>query len=126
MDEPAGDHRYAAINFYRDTVEFFARALAFYEELIDEELSDISEDEHLNALLTDEVKRDHRLDKDARQVEQMRQFLDQELSKGDGRRFHCDLSLSHWAVRYLKSVGSLYLNHLRNRRNRMATSAQHL
>lgn len=118
--EPHDRHHYQWVMFYRENVEFFVKALTFYESLIDQELSDISEDEHLNALLSEDVRREFKLEKGVRDVQRMREWLQGELDKREDR-FDCDLSLSHGSVRYLKSVGMLYINYLKILRNKLSS-----
>jgi hypothetical protein len=120
--EPDDRHHYQWVMFYRENVEFYVKALVFYEGLLDKDLSAINEDEHLNILLSDDVRREFKLEKGLRDAQRMREWLQGELNKKKGE-FDCDLSLSHGSVRYLKSVGLLYINYLKIRRNKLSKRA---
>lgn len=120
--EPDDRHHYQWVMFYRETVEFYVKALAFYEGLLDKDLSAINEDEHLNILLSEDVRREFKLEKALRDAQRMREWLQGELDKRKDE-FDCDLSLSHGSVRYLKSVGLLYVNYLKIRRNKLSKRA---
>ena len=115
--EPNDRHIYNWVLLYRESVLFFIKALKFYESIIDKELSDVDEDEHLKELLTDDVKREFRLEKGVNQAQRTREWLEREIAKGEESDFHYDINMSHGSVRYIKSVCTLYIKFLYTRRN---------
>jgi hypothetical protein len=118
--EPADSHHYSWVAFLRDTLEFFVCALKYYEELLSSEAAEIEDDPHLKAFFTEEVRREIRFDRGRREVTRTRQWLEESLAKSTDK-FDCDLGLDHGTVRYLKSVGLLYLGFLKQRRNTLSS-----
>lgn len=115
--EPDDRHVHQWVMFLKEDVKFFIKAFKFYESLIDDELSAVEEDQHLKELLSDEVKKEFRLESVANQAQRTRKWYESELSKSDDDDFHCDITMSHGSVRYLKSVCMLYVKFLISRRN---------
>lgn len=118
--EPVDSHRYSWVAFLRDTLDFFVCALKFYEELLSSEAAEIEGDPHLKSFFTDEVRREIRFDRGLREAARTRQWLEESLAKSTNK-FDCDLGLDHGTVRYLKSVGLLYLGFLKQRRNALSS-----
>jgi Protein of unknown function (Hypoth_ymh). len=118
--EPADSHHYSWVAFLRDTLDFFVCALKYYEELLTSEAAEIEGDPHLKAFFTDEVRREIRFDRGQREAARTRQWLEESLAKSTSK-FDCDLGLDHGTVRYLKSIGLLYLGFLKQRRNALSS-----
>lgn len=118
--EPADSHHYSWVAFFRDSIEFFVCALKYYEELLSLEAADVEADPHLKAFFTEEVRQEIRFDRGRREVTRTREWLEEKLAKSTDK-VHCDLGLDHGTVRYLKSVGLLYLGFLKQRRNALSS-----
>lgn len=114
--EPPDHHVYSLVMFYRHTVEFFVSAVRFYEELLKNEASLVEKDEHLKNFLTQDIRREFGLGRALDEATRIRQWLEQPLIDNPDR-FDVDLNVSHKSVRYIKSVGLLYLGFLKQRRN---------
>jgi hypothetical protein len=118
--EPADNHHYSWVAFLRDTLDFLVCALKYYEELLSLEAAEVEADPHLKAFFTEEIRQEIRFDRGRREVTRTRQWLEESLAKSTDK-FDCDLSLDHGMVRYLKSVGLLYLGFLKQRRNALSS-----
>lgn len=114
--EPPDHHRYSWVAFYPDTVRFLLRAIAFYVERLEAEQRTLEADPELMALLTVETRREFRIGRDCDHAKRIQLWLQEHLDKANGD-IDVDISLDHATVRFLKSVGLLYLAHLKNRRN---------
>jgi hypothetical protein len=116
--EPPDHHSYVWITFYRHTIEFFVSAAKYYEGLLDAELTQIEADVHLKALLRDEVRREFRVDRGREEAVRVREWLEDKLAKSSEHSYDCDLHhISHGTIRYLKSIGLLYLGYVKKQRN---------
>lgn len=118
--EPHDDHLYNFVMFNRESVEFFVRAFDFYLSLLASENAAIAGDPDLEKLVSEETRRELGLGRDKEQAERIREWISDKLEK-DPDRYHVNISLSHWSVKLIKSVSLLYLSHLRNRRNVLAS-----
>jgi len=114
--EPPDRHQYLCISFYREKVLFFVAAIKYYEDLLKEEERQVEADPHLSALLTKDIRRQLRIGRDHSEATRLRERLEQEIAK-QPESFDIDISLSHRITRYLKSVGLLYLDFLKQKRN---------
>jgi hypothetical protein len=116
------DHyQYSWVMFYRDTIEFFVSSVKYYEELLVSEKSLIDEDQHLSSFLSEDVRREFKIGRTLEEATRVRIWLELQLNEHPDR-FDVDVSLTHGNVRYLKSVGTLYLGFLKQRRNKLSTN----
>lgn len=114
------DHyQYNWVMFYRDTIEFFIHAVKFYEDLLSKEASILNEDFHLNNFLTNDLRREFRIGRNLEEATRVREWLENHSNKSPDR-YDIDISLSHGNVRYLKSVGILYLGFIKQHRNALS------
>ena len=118
--EPHDDHLYNFVMFNRESVEFFVRAFDFYLSILASENAEIAGDPDLEKLVSEDTRRELGLGRDKEQAERIREWISDKLEK-DPDRYHVNISLSHWSVKLIKSVSLLYLSHLRNRRNVLAS-----
>jgi hypothetical protein len=118
MAEPGDQHNYGLVLFYRDTLEFFLEAIRFYDALLRKDLDEIARDPDLKLFLTTEESERFPVHEEVARVERVRLWLEG-LLKGDDR-FGAHASVSHGTVRFLKSIGSVYLKHLEAKRETLA------
>lgn len=118
--EPPDHHRYSWVMFYTDTVRFLVSALDFYIDLLTQETEQLNSDPCLKQFLTEDTRREFRIGRDLDQAKRCQGWLSDKLSSAEGR-FDVDISLDHGTARYLKSVGLLYLGHIKNRRNDLSS-----
>ena len=114
------NHQYNWVMFERETVLFVIRALDFYLSLLGDEEAELSSDPDLAALITEETRRELGLRSDKERTQRTKQWLEEKLAER-GESWHVDISLSHWLVRFMKSVGLLYLAKLKTSRNSLAS-----
>jgi len=117
--EPPDHHRYSWVMLYTETVKFLVSAIEFYIELVAEEADQLNSDPHLKSFLTEETRREFRIDRDLAYARRIMQWLNEKLSSAEDS-FDIDISLDHGTARYLKSVGLLYLGFIKNKRNELA------
>jgi len=113
------DYQYTWVMFDRETITFVLRAIDFYLTLLGDEEVELSSDPDLAALITDETRRELGLQRDKERTQRIRTWLEEKLAER-GDSWDVTLSLSHWLVRFMKSVGLLYLAKLRRSRNALA------
>ena len=114
------NHQYQWVMFERTTVLFVLRALDFYLSLLGDEESELSSDPDLAALITDDTRREIGIESDKERTQRIKKWLEEELARRDDS-WHVNISLSHWLVRFMKSVGLLYLAKLKTSRNALAS-----
>jgi uncharacterized protein (TIGR02391 family) len=121
MSTEKPDHyRYQWMMFYPDTLKYYLAALRHYRERLVEELGQIGHDPLFSEILGPEVVDTFPVAKEAKRfgviVDRLKSIIDAQPDAWD-----YEFNITHGEVRILKSVGLLYLAHLRQRRNDMAT-----
>jgi hypothetical protein len=114
------DHIYSWVMLNRETVVFVVRAIDFYLSLLGDEDKELAGDPDLAALITEETRRELGLGRDKERTKRVRQWLQDELDKHPDS-YDLNITLSHWFVRFIKSVGLLYLAKLKAKRNTLAS-----
>jgi hypothetical protein len=114
--EPPDHHVYNSVSFDPDTIEFYLTAFQFYESLLDGDLKAAREDPDLRAILGDKVLESYPIAKELKRVQRFRLWLEEQLKKADDV-WGIEREISHGIVRFVKSVASLYLEHLHRRRD---------
>lgn len=117
--EPPDHHHYNWVMFYTDTVRFLVTALGFYVDLLTKEAQELGSDPYLKTFLTEETRREFRIGRDLDRAKRTKEWFSEKLASA-GDRFDIDISLDHETVRYLKSVGLLYLGLIKNKRNEIS------
>jgi len=116
--EQDDNFQYNGVSIYGDSVKFYLDALAFYRDLLKKDLDALSSDPDLSILL-DVTKIQSPIRREVERTDRVTAWLDQQWDK-DVDGLGVTTNASHGAVRFLKSVGSAYLEHLRERRNAVA------
>lgn len=114
------DYQYGWVLFDRDTVLFVLRAIDFYLTLLGDEEAELSSDPDLAALITDNTRRELGLKRDKERTQRIKQWLEEKLADREDS-WDVSFSPSHWLVRFMKSVGLLYLAKLKRSRNSLAS-----
>lgn len=115
--EPNDYHTYNLLSFNSDTIHFYLESVKFYEGLLEEDVAAIKSDKDLAFLLVAQDEKNIEVLKELARVTKLKEWIREKI-KGKGyEAWDYDLTMSHGTVRFLKSVGLLYLQHLKNRRN---------
>lgn len=110
------EQMYRGIDYPSETVEYFIRSYTFYGDLLKSEVEAVKSDSSLNELLGAESGRMTAIEKELQRIERFHDFHTEQLKKYD--QFFVDIgSVSHGSLRFMKSVGLLYLAHLKEKRN---------
>ena len=117
-NEPSDDHVYTFVVLDVQMLRFLSDALAYYHALLEEDVAAIEGDPDLNLVLGAKPAELLPVKQELARVARARDFLARYLAPNAP----IDLipNLSHGAIRFLKSVGLLYLRHLRIRRDAVA------
>ncbi|MFO7633986.1 MAG: TIGR02391 family protein [Caldilinea sp.] len=115
--EPNDYHMYSWLSFNSDTLRFYLEAIKFYEALLWEDIQAIETDADLAFLLEERDKSEFEVKKELARVQRARATIEKKIEDGGSDAWDYDLTMSHGSIRFLKSVGLLYLQHLKNRRN---------
>lgn len=118
---PPDHHSYYGIMFYPDTIRFFVEATKHYQQLLKADLDAISSDKDLNAILTEDEIKGFPIYQEMLKVQRLIDMWDRILKEAGSDPDSIDINLTHGLVRYTKSIGLLYLHHLQNRRNHLAS-----
>jgi hypothetical protein len=114
------NHEYRWVMFERDTVSFVIRAIDFYLTLLGDEEAELSSDPDLAALVTEDSRWELGQRRDGEQAFRIKQWFEEKLAEREGS-WDVSISLSHWLVRFMKSVALLYLAKLKTSRNRLSS-----
>ncbi|MBI2350336.1 MAG: hypothetical protein HYV00_02450 [Deltaproteobacteria bacterium] len=79
------------------------------------------EDEDLRAILGDQALDSYPIAKELKRVKRVRQWFEKHIEKGGKDAWDYDVDIAHELVRFIKSVSVLYLDHLRRRRQVIAS-----
>lgn len=118
--ENADGHQYDWVMFRTHTIQFVIRAIDFYLSLLGDEKKELADDPELAVLITDDTRREMGLESEEQRAKRIRTWLSEKI-EGRGQFDTVDISVSHWLVRYMKSLAFLYLKNLRERRNKLAS-----
>jgi hypothetical protein len=118
--EPPDHHLYEWLGFEHDTFKFYFNAVKFYASLLDRDVKLITEDEDLQAILGDRELDSFSIAKEINRAQKMRQWFEDHFKKQGRDAADYDVQLVHGVIRFLKSAGLLYLQHLRQRRQVLA------
>jgi hypothetical protein len=112
---------YQFMNLYADTVHFLTKALHFYRELLATNLKALESDKDIKELLEIEPKEASVIRNEILRVKRAIDWIEK-IQESQGRESpdYDFMGLTHGFVRFLKSVGVLYVAHLRQRRNEFA------
>lgn len=121
--EPPDNHMYSWISFNNDTLHFYLAGVEHYENLLKEDINAIEEDKDLAFLLSEKEKNRLEIYQELAQVLRVQKYLEEEIKKQGADAWDYEIRMSHRIVRFLKSVGLLYLQHLKNRRNILASKS---
>lgn len=117
MTEPRNGQVYTTVLWDRHLM-FYTSALDFYEQNIKADIQAIDEDPDLKAILGEEERKSFEIYHELDRIEWTRSWIQKKLESGKDHYF-CDIA--HGTVRFLKSIGTLYLKHIQNRRNKLAS-----
>jgi uncharacterized protein (TIGR02391 family) len=112
------DNAIYTIILWNRTLLFYMAALNFYEQNIQADVKAIDEDSDLKAILGEEERKSFKIYHELDHIKWSKSWVQTKLDSGKDHHF-CDIA--HSFVRFLKSVGTLYLSHLENRRNKLAS-----
>jgi hypothetical protein len=119
--EPSDDHFYSVIAMYPDTFRFLRKSVEFYLGLLEKDIAELESDADLQVLLGKDDQASLQAYSDRRDAKRVMEWMDKIIEQqGKDEPDYEVASLSHRTVRFLKSVGLLYLQYLLLRRNQLA------
>lgn len=119
--EPADHQNYMMILYHREFVIFLIKTLKFYKRLLENDIKAIDADPDLKEVLDEKQRQNFSVHQESQKVEHYIQWFQEAIEKDGGSSYHVHLSMSHGTIRYLKSVAALYIKHLRQRRDTLAS-----
>ncbi len=119
--EPHDSHTYQDVSFDRSTLEFYLLAVTFYNGLLQEDWQAIQADPDLKILLDPEARKDLAIVRELERIGRVSDWLKMQIQRAGTGPFGVEVSISHGTVRLIKSVGQLYIKHLWQSRNRLAS-----
>jgi hypothetical protein len=118
--EPPDHYVYSWINFNRDTFAFFIAAVRFYESLLQDEVKAVQADPELKSFLDEEALASYPVGKELERATRVRQWMETRFETAGNTGF-VDIDMAHQVVRYIKSAAILFLEHLRRKRDVIAS-----
>ena len=119
--EPNDRYLYTWVMFYPSTWEVLRKSVGFYEELLRADIAALEGDPDLSALIDKRTRDKLEVYRELERATRVREWMEKESEKAEEDAWDLDVSLHHGTVRYLKATGELYLAHLRNRRDKLAS-----
>jgi hypothetical protein len=119
--EPPDDRVYEWVSFNRDTFHFYIDAVKFYHSLLKKDRKAMLSDPDLKSILGDNQLEDLEINRELLRAQRVLDWMNDKIAKGGKDAIDYDISIAHGVVRFLKSVAILYLGHLKQRRNVLAS-----
>jgi hypothetical protein len=122
--EPSDDHVYSPwVSFSNDTFEFYFAAVKFYEALLETDFKTLQNDQDLKVILGEQELDSYPIGKELKRVKRFLEWFAHHFEKGgkNAETWGYDVELTHGVVRFIKSVSLLYLEHLRSKRQEIAS-----
>lgn len=119
--EKSDSHLYEYVTFTTQTVRFFRSCIAFVEVLVAADLAAVDFDPALKGLLDEEDRKGLPIERLRRDLTRCGEWLDKTLGEKADPVGEYEVNLTHGRVRLLKASVKLYLNHLRAKRNQVAS-----
>lgn len=120
-NEHPDTHVYQAVIFPRDSAVFFLESLKFYEALLQSDLDAVINDPYLQRVLTERDRESLSVEQELEKIRRLIAWISPEDEAQ--RSGFCDwpVQVPHGVIRYLKSVGYLYLSKLQVQRDSIAS-----
>jgi Protein of unknown function (Hypoth_ymh) len=116
--EPPDHHYYGLVMFNVSSLRYLLAAVRFYESRLEQDAKYVRDDTELSGLLDQETLDSYPFGRDLDRTQRVRIWLEKLIAKADAEsKSLVDGNLSHGWVRFLKSVETLYLAHLRRKRD---------
>jgi hypothetical protein len=120
--EVGDNHVYQSIIVFRDTFQLLLKSLRFYRDILHREIEAVKLDDDLRTLLSDNSEETSVVQKELRKVDRSLEWFEKLRAESDELDFEYNIgNFSHEYIRYFKSVGLLYLKHLRRKRDMFST-----
>lgn len=119
--EPADHENYTMIMYYKEFVIFLIKSLKFYKRLLENDIKAIDADPDLKEVLDEKQRQNFSVHQESGKVEHCIQWLQDAVEKNGATDYHVHITMSHGSIRYFKSVSALYIKHLRQRRDILAS-----
>jgi uncharacterized protein (TIGR02391 family) len=120
-NEPNDNQLYQFAAFDGETVRFLARAMEFYEALVTQDIRSLESDSDLTVILDEKQRKSFGIHAELARIKRARKILEDPIAEYGKEAYGYDMKMSHGAIRYLKSVGLLYMSYLRHRRDIFAS-----
>lgn len=124
MNKSSQEHHdyytYHSVHFHRDTLEFFYKAATFYYSIIDDNFKMISKNDFFNALFSQDELISFPINIELQKVSNVCEWLKNIINSKNEDQWYFDIDISHGTVRFLKSISIIFIEHLRQNRNKIA------
>lgn len=116
------DHYYQWITIWANIFSFLFKSVKYYIKLIEGDISEIEKDEDLKELLDEDSRRSFRIYQELKQAKNVSDWMEKKIKEGGDDPIDYDFhNISHGTIRYLKSIGHLYIRNLKVKRNRLSS-----
>lgn len=119
--EPPDHVIHSSLMIDHELLGFFVVALRHYEAILESDVKAVSSDPDLTAILGNAVLRSYPIAGQLAKTKDLRKALEALVVSGKGTVLGHDVTMTHGGVRFLKSVGVVYLEHLVQRRDVLAS-----
>ncbi|MEW6658810.1 MAG: hypothetical protein AB1424_09125 [Thermodesulfobacteriota bacterium] len=119
--EPHDYHTHYMVNFSPDIFHFYLNAVRFYQSLLENDLKAINEDEDLKSILDKGDLESFPINEELNRTRRVIEWFVEHIKKGGENAWFYTPNMSHQFVRFIKSVSTLYLEHLSRRRNALSS-----
>lgn len=119
MTEPSNDFQYGLVNFQRDTLGLFLRAIDYYQSILTSNRSEIGDDPFLKELFAGGTALNLPIGDELDRVATIQKMISNALSE-QKQMFPIIFQVSQWWVKYVKSITLAYVSNLKSKRNRFS------
>jgi len=109
---------YDSFHLFLDSADFYIAALKYYKDILSSDFKNMTQDEELAIILDDESIQNSKAHKELTRLNALYDGLKSDRENASVNSLGITFSISHGSVRLLKSVGLLYLEHLKSRRGK--------
>lgn len=119
--EPHDYHTYYMVNFSPDIFHFCLNAVRFYQSLLENDLKAINEDEDMKVILNKGDLESFPINKELDQTHRVIEWFVEHIKEHGEDAWSYTPNMSHQFIRFIKSVSTIFLEHLSRRRNALST-----
>lgn len=118
--EPYDNEIHRGISLYPDTLEFYLSSVSFYEGLLEKDLQLVASDPDLKAIIDEKTIETLPASIELKHARFVRESIQEKLTNGQNSAIW-GITVTHGWVRFVKSAVIIHIQHLRQKRDMLAS-----